>query len=141
MSPKKNTTGTPNRATSTTTPPHREPAVLGDPRRWPLVLWAILALTWILGSALTFFLAITQAAYITSGVEVTTQDQRDMVGYLAGLLIFALGTPLAGAITATVMRRRIAAVIFAVLLLATAGVLFWLIPPAAMLDATRGAYE
>lgn len=145
MSPKKKTTRAPKRrpatrTTPTATPVAREAAVLEDPRRWPLALWAVLVLVWLCGSALTFVLAMAEATYITSGAEVTTQSRRDVVGYLIGLLVFAVGSPLAGAITAAVLRRWIAATVFALALLASAGLLFWLAPPGQMLAAISGAY-
>ncbi|RNL81829.1 hypothetical protein [Halostreptopolyspora alba] len=124
-----------------TTAAHDDTTVLGDPRRWPLALWAVLVLTWLLGSTVTFALFLVEAAHITSGAEVTTQSRRDVAAYLIGLLVFALGTPLAGAITAGVLRRRLATALFATLLLVSAGILFSLIPPSETLPAIWGAYQ
>lgn len=134
MPPKKST---PRRPTAA----HSHTATLKDPRRWPLALWAVLVLTWLLGSAMTFVLSLAEATYITSGAEVTTQSRRNVAGYLIGLVVFALGTPLAGAITAGVLRRRLAAAMFATLLLISAALLFSLIPPGEIFPAIWQAYQ
>ncbi|MFC7740334.1 hypothetical protein ACFQXA_04245 [Nocardiopsis composta] len=58
--------------------------------------------------------------------------------YLLGLIVCALAVPAAGAVTAALLRRRIAAAMFALATTASAIALFSLGSPAQLLDALRG---
>ncbi|WP_046470567.1 hypothetical protein [Allosalinactinospora lopnorensis] len=120
--------------------PSRTPVVLDDRRRWPLAVWTVLAVAWLGGSALFFVLYLAEGLNLLTSGEVTTEARRATAWHLIWLLVFALGTPLAGAITALVVRRKVAAAMFSAALLISAGALFSLAPPTEMLSAIRGAF-
>ncbi|MDA0563441.1 hypothetical protein LG943_03720 [Streptomonospora sp. S1-112] len=114
----------------------RTPVVLDDRRRWPVAVWIVLAAVWLLGSPLflVFFLA---EGFALVGEPAAGAGMRATAWYLLGLLVCALGVPLAGAAAAVLMRRRIAALLFGAALVVSAVPLFLLASPAELFDAVR----
>ncbi|MBV2363131.1 hypothetical protein ACFPZ0_13880 [Streptomonospora nanhaiensis] len=116
----------------------RTPVVLDDRRRWPVAVWIALSALWLLGSAVFFVLFLAEGfALLGQDPEQAAAGMRAAAWYLLCLLVCALGVPLAGAVAAALMRRRIAAILFAVALLLSAGLLFSLDSPAGMFQALR----
>ncbi|WP_067974721.1 hypothetical protein [Nocardiopsis trehalosi] len=117
----------------------RTPVVVDEPRpRWPLALWAGLVLVWVAGSAVFLVLYLAEALYLLTE-EVTDAGRRAAGSYLLGLVVCALGAPLAGAVAAAVLRRRIAAILFGVALAVSALALFTVAPPGEVAAALTGS--
>ncbi|GLU48438.1 hypothetical protein [Nocardiopsis ansamitocini] len=131
MAPKKNTTRKPRTARP------REPVVLPDPRpRWPIAAWTALGALWALGSLVAFVLVLTAAGVMPE--DVTDATRREGAWALVWLLVFALAVPAAGTVWAALLRRPVAAVMFA-FAFALSGAALWLIaPPAELWAALSG---
>lgn len=119
----------------------RTPVVLDDRRRWPLAVWTLLTLTWLLGTVVFFVLFLAEGFAMQTGSSSGDSAIRAAGGYLIGLLCCALLVPLAGTITAAVVRRRIAAILFGLVTLASAGALVPLGFPVDMISALAGAFS
>ncbi|KUP96901.1 hypothetical protein [Thermobifida cellulosilytica] len=105
----------------------RTPVVVEEPPpRWPLLVWAALVVVWVLGSLATFMRVLAAAGMTPE--ELTDEVRAQAAWALLWLLVFALGTPLAGAVWAALLRRRVAAALFGCALAGSA-VLLWLIAP------------
>ncbi|MFY7066399.1 hypothetical protein ACOQFV_11085 [Nocardiopsis changdeensis] len=120
----------------------RTPVVLDDPPdRRVTALWVVLALVWGLGSplALAMLLFTTMdAAAVDPADPAAAAGAVDSIGTaLIWLLVLALVVPAVSAVAAVVLRRRIAAIGFAVALAVSAGLIFWAMPPAELWDALR----
>lgn len=122
----------------------RTPVVVADPpdRRITL-LWVALTVLWVMGT----FLALAHLLFVVMDLQEAAlamedpaapppADTLDAVGdALVWVLVFALAVPAAGAVTALVLRRRIAAIGFATALVVSAVPLLWVMPPAELWDA------
>jgi hypothetical protein len=127
----------------------RTPVVIADPpdRRITL-LWVVLTLLWALGSFLALanllFTAMDLQDAAVAAADPTApapQEAMDAVGNaLVWVLVLALGVPLGGAVTALVLRRRIAAIGFTAALVLSAAPLLWVMPPAELWDALRAHF-
>ncbi|MUL40642.1 hypothetical protein FZ103_05515 [Streptomonospora sp. PA3] len=115
----------------------RTPVVLDDRRRWPVAVWTALAAVWALGSLVFFVLFLAEGfAVISRGPGETAFASMSAASwYLLGLVVCALAAPLAGAVWAAVLRRRIAAILFTAALVCSAAVLFSLDSPAGIAQA------
>jgi len=127
----------------------RTPVVIADPpdRRITL-LWVLLTLAWILGT----FLALANLLFVAMDLQNAalavedptaplSPDMMDSVGNaLVWVLVFALLVPAGGAVTALVLRRRIAAIGFTTALVVSAVPLLWVMPPAELWDALRAHF-
>ncbi|MFJ9553398.1 hypothetical protein ACIRPH_06255 [Nocardiopsis sp. NPDC101807] len=122
----------------------RTPVVVADPpdRRITL-LWVVLTLVWALGTFLALanllFTAMDLQDAAVAAADPTApapQEAMDAVGNaLVWVLVLALGVPAAGAVTALVLRRRIAAIGFTAALVLSAAPLLWVMPPAELWGA------
>ena len=124
----------------------RTPVVVADPpdRRITL-LWVVLTLVWILGT----FLALANLLFVAMDLQNAAlnvqdptaplpRDLMDPVGNaLVWVLVLALAVPAGGALTALVLRRKIAAIGFTTALVVSAVPLLWVMPPAELWDALR----
>jgi hypothetical protein len=127
----------------------RTPVVVADPpdRRITL-LWVVLTLVWALGTFLALanllFTAMDLQDAAVAAADPTApapQGAMDAVGNaLVWVLVLALGVPLGGAVTALVLRRRIAAIGFTAALVLSAAPLLWVMPPAELWDALRAHF-
>ncbi|MDA8370003.1 MAG: hypothetical protein M0026_09030 [Nocardiopsaceae bacterium] len=116
----------------------RTPVAIDERRRWPVALWSALTCAWLIGSPLFLVLYLAEGFALLNATEITDTARRTTALYLTGLVAAALGAPLAGALTAALLRRRIAAALFTLALLASAGALFTLASPAEILAGIRG---
>ncbi|QBI54301.1 hypothetical protein [Streptomonospora litoralis] len=117
----------------------RTPVVLDDRRRWPVAVWIALTCLWALGS-LVFFGLFLAEGFALMGTQGRNQDSgfasmNTAAWYLLGLVVCALAVPLAGAVWALLLRRRIAAILFAVALALSAALLFSLDSPVGIAQA------
>ncbi|MES0832909.1 hypothetical protein [Nocardiopsis tropica] len=127
----------------------RNPVVVADPpdRRITL-LWVVLTLVWALGTFLALanllFTAMDLQDAAVAAADPTApapQEAMDAVGNaLVWVLVLALGVPAGGAVTALVLRRRIAAIGFTAALVLSAAPLLWVMPPAELWDALRAHF-
>ncbi|GAB3473107.1 hypothetical protein [Nocardiopsis coralliicola] len=109
----------------------RTPVVLDPPRkRWPVLLWCSLTAVWLGGSAIFLALVLAEALFLFQSEEPDPAALRNMGAYLALLLFCGIAVPLGGAITAAVLRRRIAAIGFTVACIASIGVAVAVASPA-----------
>ncbi|GAA4936508.1 hypothetical protein GCM10023224_16700 [Streptomonospora halophila] len=115
----------------------RTPVVLDDRRRWPVAVWAALTAVWTLGSLLFFVLFLAEGFAMLGETDdgAASAGMRTAAWYLLGLVVCALVAPLAGAVWAALLRRRIAAILFTVALLLSGGALFSLDTPAGIAEA------
>ncbi|MFC4562294.1 hypothetical protein ACFO4E_10550 [Nocardiopsis mangrovi] len=118
----------------------RTPVVVDDRRRWPVAVWIGLTLVWALGSPLFFLLYLAEGFAMLAQEEITDAARRATASYLVALLACALVVPLAGAVAAAVLRRRIAAILFGVVLLGSGIALFSIAPPGEIAEALRGSF-
>ncbi|WP_017624515.1 hypothetical protein [Nocardiopsis chromatogenes] len=117
----------------------RTPVPLDEPKpRWPLALWTLLTLAWLGGTALFFILILAEGLAMMDARTPADPSLRTTAWYLLGMLTCALAVPAAGAATAAVLRRRIAAGMFALATAASAIALFTLAGPTELLAALRG---
>ncbi|GAA1074584.1 hypothetical protein [Nocardiopsis composta] len=120
------------------TPRRRTPVPLDGPPRWPIALWSGLTALWLIGSALFFVLILAEGLALMGETDPAPDALHTTALYLLGLIVCALAVPAAGAVTAALLRRRIAAAMFALATTASAIALFSLGSPAQLLDALRG---
>ncbi|MFC3997524.1 hypothetical protein ACFOVU_16445 [Nocardiopsis sediminis] len=118
----------------------RTPVVLDDRRRWPVVVWIALTLVWALGSPLFFLLYLAEGFALLGQEEASASSLRVTGSYLLALLVCALVVPLAGTVAAAVLRRRIAAILFGVVLAGSGALLFTIAPPGEIAAALRGSF-
>lgn len=119
----------------------RTPVPLDEPKpRWPLALWTLLTLLWLGGTALFFILVLAEGLAMMDHQtpEQLAPSLRTTAWYLIGMLTCALAVPAAGAITAALLRRKIAAGLFTLATAASAITVFTLATPAEIIDALRG---
>ncbi|WP_017537706.1 hypothetical protein [Nocardiopsis halophila] len=117
----------------------RTPVPLDEPKaRWPVALWTLLTLAWLGGTALFFILVLAEGLAMMDDPEVADASLRSTAWYLTGMLVCALAVPLAGAATAALIRRKIAAGLFVLATAASAIALFTLASPAELFQALRG---
>ncbi|MDA2811764.1 hypothetical protein O4J56_14070 [Nocardiopsis sp. RSe5-2] len=119
----------------------RTPVPLDEPRpRWPLALWTLLALVWLGGTALFFILVLAEGLAMMDhqSPQELAPSLRATAWYLIGMLTCALAVPAAGAATAALLRRKIAAGLFALATAASAIAVFTLAGPTEIIDALRG---
>ncbi|MDT0303752.1 hypothetical protein [Streptomonospora wellingtoniae] len=141
-------TGSAGAATGTATEPgrgaaasasgvSRTPVVLDDRRRWPVAVWTALTAVWTLGSLAFFVLFLAEGFAMLGETDggAASAGMRTAAWYLLGLVLCALAAPLAGAVWAALLRRRIAAILFAAALLLSGGALFSLDTPAGIAEA------
>ncbi|WP_157036322.1 hypothetical protein [Streptomonospora alba] len=115
----------------------RVPVVLDDRRRWPAAVWTALASVWALGSLVCFVLFLAEG-YALISQEPGTDAAAGMTAaawYLLGLVVCALGAPLAGAVWAALLRRKVAAVMFVLALVVSSAALFSMDTPAGIAAA------
>lgn len=115
----------------------RTPVVLDDRRRWPAAVWTALASVWALGSLACFVLFLAEGLALI-GREPGTNAAAGMTAaawYLLGLVVCALGAPLAGAVWAALLRRKVAAVMFVLALVVSSAALFSMDTPAGIAEA------
>ncbi|TDQ44175.1 hypothetical protein [Actinorugispora endophytica] len=118
----------------------RVPLVVEDPRpRWPLLLWGLLTILWVLGSLASFMMVLASAGVMPE--DVTDATRREGAWALVWLLLFALAVPLAGAAGAALLRRRVAAVMFVFALLLSAAGLWTVASPTALWEALSGGFS
>ncbi|WP_150239868.1 hypothetical protein [Nocardiopsis quinghaiensis] len=124
----------------------RTPVVVTDPPdRRITALWVALALLWALGTPLALahllFVAMDlQEAALRAQDPAAPPPQTnvDAIGdALVWFLVLALAVPAVSALTALVLRRKIAAIGFTVALAAAALPLLWIMPPPELWDALR----
>ncbi|ASU86247.1 hypothetical protein CDO52_15095 [Nocardiopsis gilva YIM 90087] len=150
MSPKKKNPRTPRdrrtgpqaprgTATAPAARPTRTPVAVDEPARWPVVVWCLLTAAWIGGSLVFFVLYLAEGFALLNAAEITDTARRATAWYLVGLLVCALVVPLAGAVAATVLRRKVAAVMFGLALLLSAALMYSLASPADLVSAIGGA--
>ncbi|PSK98907.1 hypothetical protein CLV63_104131 [Murinocardiopsis flavida] len=118
----------------------RTPVVLDPEPRWPVAVWSAAAFVWLVGTALFFVLYLAEGFAMLGEAEVTDAARRATGWYLVGLLVCALVVPLGAGVAAALMRRRIAAIGFAVALVASAAVLFSLASPGEFAMGISGAF-
>lgn len=124
----------------------RTPVVINDPPdRRITALWVVLATLWALGTPLALaFLLFTvmdlqEALWMAQDPNAPPpQDMLSSIGNaLVWVLILALLVPLASAVAATLLRRKIAALGFAAAFTVSALILFLLMPPTELWQALR----
>ncbi|OOC53822.1 MULTISPECIES: hypothetical protein [Nocardiopsis] len=121
----------------------RTPVVLTDPPdRRITALWVGLALLWALGTPLALanllfvFMDLQGAAPSAQNPTAPPPESVDAIGdALVWVLVLALVVPAASAVTALVLRRKIAAIGFTTALVVAAVPLLWVMPPAQLWDA------
>jgi hypothetical protein len=107
----------------------REPVVV-ERSRWPVLVWIVLAAVWAIGTPMFLVFLLAEAFAAADAQETSEELLRVLTGHLLGLVLCALAAPLAGTVTALVLRRRIAAVLFgACLLVSLVGLWVWWAPP------------
>lgn len=116
--------------------------VQGPPDRRITVLWVILWSLWALGSPLALaallfagldaFEATADPALAdpAQAADIAEQAVRTIGNALIWLLILAWGVPAIGAVTALILRRKMAAIAFSVALALSVGLLLLAMPPA-----------
>lgn len=118
----------------------RVPVVVDDRRRWPVAVWIAAVLAWLLGSALFFVLYLAEGFAMLGETQISDAARRTTAFYLLGLLGCALLVPLAAGTAAVLLRRRIAAIGFGAMLLASLAVLLFLASPGEFLGAIAGGF-
>ncbi|GAA4901138.1 hypothetical protein [Streptomonospora salina] len=113
----------------------RTPVVLDDRRRWPAAVWTALAAVWALGASVFFVLFLAEGFALISRDQGAGASMTAAAWYLLGLVVCALGAPVAGAVWAALLRRKIAAVLFSFALLVSAVALFSLDTPVGIAQA------
>ncbi|MDA2803935.1 hypothetical protein [Nocardiopsis suaedae] len=117
----------------------RTPVRLDEPKpRWPIALWTLLTLAWLGGTALFFLLILAEGLAMMDPQRSAEPSLRATAWYLVGMVTCALAVPAAGAATAALLRRKIAAGLFTLATAASAIAVFTLAGPAQIIDALRG---
>lgn len=147
VSPKKKSHRKPSRSRDTQRPAssapvrtRREPVVAAEPPRWPVVLWTVLTAVWVGGSGLFFVLYLAEGFALLGTEEITLAARRTTAGYLAAMVVCALVVPLAGALTALHLRRKVAAGMFAAVLAVSVVAVWALAPPGEIAAAIWAAF-
>ncbi|WP_150251381.1 hypothetical protein [Nocardiopsis deserti] len=123
----------------------RTPVVVTDPPdRRITALWVVLSLVWLLGTPLALanllfvFMDLQETViYAAPDAPVAPESLEPVGNALVWVLVLALVVPAASAVTALVLRRRIAAIGFTAALVVSALPLLWVMPPAELWDALR----
>ncbi len=121
----------------------RTPVVVADPPdRRITALWVVLTLVWLLGTPLALanllfvFMDLQESViYAAPDAPVAPESLEPVGNALVWVLVLALVVPAASAVTALVLRRRIAAIGFTAALVVSALPLLWVMPPAELWDA------
>ncbi|AAZ55568.1 hypothetical protein Tfu_1532 [Thermobifida fusca YX] len=120
------------------TPPlkvSRTPLRVDEPPRWPMLVWSLLVVVWVLGS-LTALMGVMASVTVLLD-DVTDQARRQGAWALVWLLGCGLGVPLVGTVWAALLRRRVAAALFGCAFVGSAVLLGLLASPGEIWAALR----